>query len=64
MMSPKVMRCMVCGFVYRQEEGLPESGIAPGVAWEDIPDDWTCPDCGCAKCDFHMVEYDEAALAY
>lgn len=64
MPAPAVMRCQVCGFVYRPEEGMPEFGIPPGTRWEDIPDDWQCPDCGTGKSDFHMVEYDENALAY
>jgi len=63
-MRPKVMRCLVCGFVYKPEEGLPEAGIAPGTGWDDIPDDWVCPDCGTRKEEFHMVDYDEAALAF
>ena len=62
--APKAWRCKVCGFVYRSEEGLPESGIPPGTAWEDVPSDWKCPDCGSPKHEFHMVEIDEAALAY
>ena len=36
--------------------GLPEEGIAPGTRWEDIPDTWTCPDCGVTKDDFEMVQ--------
>jgi len=47
---------MGCGFVYYEEAGLPDEGIAPGTAWADIPEDWTCPVCGAAKCDFEMVE--------
>ena len=35
---------------------LGEDGIAPGTRWDDIPDDWSCPDCGAAKADFEMVE--------
>ncbi|HFF5084376.1 TPA: rubredoxin RubA, partial [Acinetobacter baumannii] len=31
-------------------------GIAAGTKWEDIPDDWTCPDCGVSKADFEMIE--------
>ena len=38
--------CVVCGFIYNEAEGLPEEGIDPGTRWEDIPDTWTCPDCG------------------
>ena len=50
--------CVVCGFIYREADGRPEEGIAPGTRWEDIPDDWTCPDCGVGKDDFEMVELD------
>ena len=50
--------CIICGWVYDEAEGLPEEGIAPGTRWEDIPDDWTCPDCGVSKEDFEMVELD------
>jgi len=47
--------CQVCGFIYDEAKGLPEEGIEPGTCWEDIPDDWTCPDCGTSKEDFDMV---------
>ena len=49
-------QCMVCGFVYDEAKGLPEEGIAPGTSWDDIPDDWVCPECGVGKEDFDMVE--------
>lgn len=48
--------CVVCGFIYDEEFGLPEEDIAPGTRWEDIPDTWTCPDCGVTKDDFEMIE--------
>jgi len=48
--------CVVCGFIYHEADGLPEEGIAPGTRWEDIPDTWTCPDCGVTKDDFEMVQ--------
>ena len=38
-----------CGYVYDPEVGDPDSGIAPGTAWEDIPEDWVCPVCGLGK---------------
>lgn len=44
--------CNVCGYEYDPAAGDPESGIAPGTAFEDIPDDWTCPLCGVGKSDF------------
>lgn len=48
--------CTRCGFVYDEAAGFPEDGIAPGTKWEDVPDDWTCPDCDATKLDFQMVE--------
>ena len=41
--------CETCGYVYDPEVGDPDSGIAPGTAFEDIPDDWVCPVCGAAS---------------
>lgn len=38
-----------CGYVYDPELGDPENGIAPGTAWEDVPEDWECPVCGLGK---------------
>lgn len=48
--------CVQCGFEYDEAKGWPEDGIAPGTRWDDIPEDWSCPDCGAAKSDFEMVE--------
>lgn len=53
--------CIVCGWVYDEEKGDPDSGIAPGTKWEDIPDDWLCPDCGVGKEDFELIETSEPA---
>ncbi len=47
--------CLVCGWIYEEEMGWPEDGITPGTRWEDVPADWTCPECGVAKADFEMV---------
>ncbi|MGQ0503535.1 MAG: rubredoxin [Panacagrimonas sp.] len=52
----KKWRCLVCDFVYDEALGMPAEGIAPGTRWDDVPDSWTCPDCGAAKIDFQMVE--------
>jgi rubredoxin len=41
--------CVVCGYIYDPEEGDPSQGIEPGMAFEDLPDDWLCPDCGVGK---------------
>jgi rubredoxin len=49
-------QCVVCGFIYDESAGIPEEGIAPGTSWEDVPDDWLCPDCGVGKDEFEMIE--------
>ena len=48
--------CLICGFIYDEEQGWPDDGIAPGTRWADVPDDWMCPDCMATKEDFDMVE--------
>ena len=52
----KVWQCMVCGYEYNEELGDEEHGLAPGTRWEDVPEDWECPECGAAKSDFEMIE--------
>ena len=52
----KKWQCVVCGWIYDEAEGAPEEGIPPGTAWDDVPDDFVCPDCGVGKEDFEMVE--------
>ena len=44
-----------CGYIYDPAVGDPDSGIAPGTAWEDIPEDWVCPVCGLGKDAFTPV---------
>ncbi|MET0216637.1 MAG: rubredoxin [Burkholderiales bacterium] len=48
--------CLICGLIYDEEKGMPELGIAAGTRWEDLPINWTCPDCGARKDEFEMVE--------
>lgn len=47
--------CSVCGYIYDPENGDPDSGIAPGTDFADIPDDWICPVCGVAKDQFELL---------
>lgn len=51
--------CIVCGLIYDEKEGWPDDGIAPGTKWEDVPEDWLCPDCGVGKEDFELLEEEE-----
>ena len=53
---PRKYHCTACDYVYDPAKGDPESGIAPGTAFEDIPDDWVCPVCGLYKDSFKIVE--------
>ncbi len=48
--------CVVCEYIYDPALGDPDSGIEPGTAFADIPDDWTCPECGVGKDDFEPYE--------
>ena len=52
----KKYRCTVCDWVYDPELGDPDAGIAPGTAFEDLPDDFVCPLCGVGKEDFEPIE--------
>ena len=42
----------VCGYVYVPEKGDPDNGVSPGTAFEDLPEDWVCPECGVDKDQF------------
>ncbi len=53
--------CIICGLIYDEAQGWPSDGIAPGTAWEDVPDDWLCPDCLVGKADFEMIEITDDA---
>ncbi|HAG16767.1 MAG TPA: High molecular weight rubredoxin [Bacteroidales bacterium] len=52
----KKWECGVCGHIYDPLEGDPDSGIAPGTPFEDIPEDWVCPTCGVSKADFFPMD--------
>ena len=52
----RLWQCLVCGFIYDEAKGWPDDGIEAGTRWEDVPDDWLCPDCGVGKSDFEMVD--------
>ncbi|WP_273455013.1 MULTISPECIES: rubredoxin [Nevskia] len=49
-------RCRYCSHVYDEALGDADAGIAPGTRFEDIPDDWMCPECGAAKGDYDLIE--------
>ena len=49
-------KCTLCDYVYDPAVGDPDGGIAPGTAFEDIPDGWVCPWCGASKDKFKKME--------
>lgn len=48
--------CSVCGYIYDPEKGDSVGGISPGTAFENLPDDWVCPECGVEKSMFKKME--------
>ncbi len=48
----KKYRCDICGYVYDPDAGDDAEGVAPGTAFEDLPDDFECPVCGAGKDEF------------
>jgi rubredoxin len=48
--------CLVCGYVYDPAVGDPDNGIPAGTPFEDLPDDWVCPECGAEKDMFEKLE--------
>lgn len=52
----KKYRCLTCTHIYDPELGDPDSKIAPGTAFEALPEDWSCPECGASKADFEPMD--------
>lgn len=48
--------CDICGYIYDPAEGDSDAGIEPGTSFEDLPEDWVCPDCGVGKEDFTRLD--------
>ncbi len=48
--------CELCGWIYDEDRGNPQRGIAPGTKFADIPADHECPSCGCTKEAFDPVQ--------
>ena len=49
-------QCSLCGYIYDPLKGDEEGGIEPGTPFDDLPSDWTCPQCGGPKSDFEPYE--------
>ncbi|HEY3698038.1 MAG TPA: rubredoxin [Spongiibacteraceae bacterium] len=55
MSTNRKYECTICGWIYDETLGLPEFGIAPGTPWEQVPEDFECPDCGISKDYFEVL---------
>jgi rubredoxin len=55
--SMRKYMCLICGHIYDEAFGDPDTGIPPGTKWEDVPPNWTCPDCGARKEDYELLEF-------
>lgn len=49
--------CLECGWIYDSAYGDPERGVPPGTPWDQVPDDWVCPECGAPKSEFEKVDF-------
>lgn len=45
----RMFMCTICGWLYEEDRGVPEEDIPPGTRWEDVPEDFVCPECGAGK---------------
>lgn len=48
-------KCLLCEYVYDEVKGDQDHGLMPDTKWEEVPDDWICPDCGATKMDFETA---------
>jgi len=48
--------CLVCGYIYDPELGDPDNNVEPGTTFEELPDEWACPECGAGKEEFEKAE--------
>lgn len=50
-----IYECGCCGYNYDPDDGDPDNGVEPGVEFDDMPNDWVCPECGCGKDEFFEI---------
>jgi rubredoxin len=48
--------CLVCGYIYDPELGDLDNDVEPGTPFEELPEDWVCPECGAGKDEFEKLE--------
>lgn len=50
------LECKICWHVYDPAEGDEVWQVVPGTAFADLPDHWSCPQCGAPKRDFLVLD--------
>jgi rubredoxin len=55
-MNYQKYKCVVCDYIYDEEKGDPDSGLKAGTKYADIPEDWSCPECGVTKTFLELIE--------
>lgn len=48
--------CDICGWIYDEEQGVPDMDIEPGTKFEELPEDFVCPLCFVGKDEFSEVD--------
>ena len=48
-------KCKVYDYIYDPANGDPDNNIPAGTSFEDLPNDWTCPECGVSKEEFEKI---------
>ena len=48
--------CSICGYMYDEAKGSPDTGVPAGTRWADLSEGWVCPLCGASKAEFHPVD--------
>ena len=56
--------CELCGYVYDELAGNLRSGIVPGTAFSDLPQDFECPGCGYEKEAFNPLRTDKTGMLW
>ena len=51
----KKYECLMCSYIYDPDKGDPDNGVEPGTAFDDLPENWICPECGASKDEFELV---------
>lgn len=63
-LAPASYECRSCGYVYEPSNGDTRSAIAPGTAFEALPDSWRCPVCGASRKQFTNIGATDAPSGF